>query len=212
MRNGCLLLVLLLALTGVGCAQKPIMDLRAVDMSPYRQTIEGVEIIIEPWNDDVHLKEIFRRSPKSLVAFRLTMKNQGSTTIRFSHTSAQLVTSSGETLSVIPPGELNNRLYDDASGAAALTLIVPYIGPIIGASIMGGASADSLRDQHSARDARMDLVLLDPGNQLTGFLFFDDSKQNPVRNGREKPLTLRINRVNRTQGDFLKYEFSVPVF
>jgi hypothetical protein len=203
--------LILAAIALSGCAPAVRTDKAMTDASPYRQTADGVEVVIEPWSDEPHLRSLFRRMPAApVVGYRITMKNAGTTTIRFSETAAELRAEDGRTLPVISPNEMARRLLDDGSGGAAVAVFVPYIGPIIGGSMMGAASDDGLHDQKQIRQTTMDLVLLDPGQQLTGFLFFDDSIKRLPGRPRAGQMTLTLKRVIRSQGTDLHFEIKAP--
>lgn len=155
------------------------------------------------------MSALFHNVPQEpVIAIRLTIYNGGTSTIRFSHTSAELVGKAGVVLHVVPPGEMAERVYDDGSAAAGVVTIVTLgYGGAIGGAIMGASSDASLKDQHNVQQGKMDLVLLDPGQQMTGFLFFDDKDSHLLRDHPKDPVTLRLNQVPRSHGDDLRFEF-----
>jgi hypothetical protein len=201
-----------LACGAYGCAAgRDPRQLSDSDCSRFTSTTDGVSIAIDPWTRSADLRNLFRHAPdKPMLALRLVVANHGKTTIRLSDTACQLVDETGQCLPVLSRGEVNARLFDDGGGTAMFIIIATGgYGGGIGAAVMAVNDAENHHDQKMTREQSMELVLVDPGQVLSGFVFFDDASTGILRRKDPAHLTLHIRRVLRGE-NLPPLAFSIP--
>jgi hypothetical protein len=139
--------------------------------------------------------------------------NQGEKTVRFSRTQVRLALPEGPDLPAVPPSELTGMLETNEVAAGAIIIIMTggYGGGIAHA-IMETTAKKNWDRQCAVRKCSMELATIDPGQALTGFVFFKYPGRFPDRDKDSPRLTCTVNRMPRVTASPVNYRIQLPLF
>lgn len=202
-------LIILLACTDLlvswsGCAQgREWAILGSPEDYFFKQSQEGLTVAVDPWNRSEDMAAAFKKNllSRGILPVRIALFNDGRTSIRFSSTQAKLRLPGGTLLSSLPVSRISEEIDQNEAGAAfVVTILTAGYGSFIGSAIANSVAKDNWEAQSRVRKATLDLVTLDPGHALVGFLFYDYSACKEVCGDQLSDLDLVIQRMPRSQG------------
>jgi hypothetical protein len=174
---------------------------------PFSNKAENVVVAVDPWTRSEDLNELFKKQPgREVLALRLTIFNQGKDVIRFSSTQAEVLLPGGACVRPMTLGEMSRILETHETAVAhIITIGTLGYGGLLAGAISEGNTENNWKSQRAVRTCAMTLAKVDPGQALTGFLFF----KHPQSRGSWKdtgPSEFRIRRVPKGgNGDSLKF-------
>lgn len=195
----------------MGCA--PGRDWRRISSATdfhFRQTHGDVTLVVDPWLGGSDQRKAFGTSLTShrILPLRIILYNNGEKTIRFSSTQASLVFPNGQLLRTMPKSTVSDRIQNNETVVAMIILIVgggSDLSKLAAQAVTQGTAQDNWDDQRAIRSASMELVTLDAGQAMSGFLFFNAGKLLK-REVRDQTHHLQISRISRNEAPSLSFD------
>jgi len=177
-----------------------------------KQEKEGVTVAVEAWINDDELEDVFKKdfAKKNILPLRILIYNNGDYTIRFSSTQAKLQLEHGPFSSALTDSQVKQKTQSNESALPVLIYAISggYAGAIA-VLVEQGNIDKNLKMQSAVRETSIDFVVLDPGEAMVGFLFFEC----PVKKMHKKHLNpqakLLIKRVCRYKNKPLDFDLVV---
>lgn len=177
-RNSIFVVLLFVSIVG-GCqSSRDWTQIGRPSDYPFHEKVDKVVVAVEPWTSWGDLQKLFRKQPgNEILILRLTIFNEGEESIRFSSTQAEVRLPDGTQVRPMTPGELASKLEtNEAIAAYIISIGTLGYGNLIATAVAEGTREENWKSQQGVRDCAMTLATLDPGEALTGFLFFKHPK------------------------------------
>ncbi len=196
-----------------GCAVEPDLTIKQPEDYKFAQNREDVYVAIEPWTDQEALKALLgKKVGEDILAVRVIIFNRSDQRIHFSSTQAKLVLPDESELSPIPISELSQRhdVDGDAIGAVIYIATGGY-GAGIAFAVANEIEANSWNAARATRSVAMELATVDPGETLSGFVFYECPAGTTCWTDSYSNLKFRIARLPRSGGGPLDYSLAMTI-
>ncbi len=188
------------------------LEIKTAEELRYTKTKDDVILSIQPWTHGDEIKKHFKADllGKKILPLQIAIENRSDQTARFSSTQAELTFSGLGGQKVISESEMARRTHKNTATGPMLV----YIGTLgLGAPISLMMANDLNKENLNARSSRsknhFSIVTIDPGEVMSGFLFFDIPKE--VKLSKKAPVAADfvVRRLSKSMGGY--WAFNIPL-